>query len=221
MTSAAKIAAGLTGVTGTAGMGVGGLYLSSKEDIFSKVKDDILGTESEFDASWKAQFKKLSSDENVPKDLKKLKSVTGDKEQVAAIKGWCSSAYKTTYKSSFSSEQENLLKVVKKYCIQSLSEKLTDLISGNSGAKVLSTEGETDKADFTNNYKTLKDHKNTNGEKLDSSFISFNHSTAENDATTKWSELRDWCKGALTKSFKGESSDLFKTTKKFCIKSAQ
>ncbi|AEW45033.1 hypothetical protein MHC_00835 [Mycoplasma haemocanis str. Illinois] len=219
MTYVSKIAAGLSGVTGTVGMGIGGLYLSSKEDIFSQVKDDILGTESEFNASWKSQFKKLSSDDNIPDDLKKLKSITDENEKISAIKSWCSSSYKITYKSSFSNAKEDLLKLVKKYCIQSLSEKLTDLISGTSNSKVLSTDGETDKEDFTKNYKTLKDHKDT--EKLDSSFIPFNSSTAENDSTTKWSELRDWCKETLTKSFKGEESALFKTAKKFCIKPTQ
>ncbi|AEG72491.1 hypothetical protein MHF_0192 [Mycoplasma haemofelis Ohio2] len=219
MTPASKIALGFSGLAGGSGMGVGGLYLSSKEDILSKVKDDVLGTETEFNSSWKSQFKKLSTENRkIPKDLEKLKSITEENQQISAIKGWCSSVYTTTYKSIFSSKKEELLDVVRKYCIQSLKEKLTDSITESS--KVLSVTDETDKQEFINNYKKLKDHNSTQDGKLDSTLSAFDATKAESESQTKWSSLRDWCKESLTKSFKGESDDLFKTSKKFCVKQA-
>ncbi|AEG72478.1 hypothetical protein HF1_01580 [Mycoplasma haemofelis str. Langford 1] len=182
MTSAAKIAAGLTGATGTAGLGVGGVYLSSKEDIFSKVKDDVLGTGEEFNPSWKSQFEKLSSENGkIPEDLKKLKSITEENKQISAIKGWCSESYKVTYKSSFSKGKEDLLRVVKKYCIQSIQEKITD-------AKLIDKKSNGKDTDFKSKYQELNSHKDTDGA-LDSTLKALKEGYSQDSSQSKWTEL--------------------------------
>ncbi|AEW45011.1 hypothetical protein MHC_00725 [Mycoplasma haemocanis str. Illinois] len=211
MTNFAKIAIGLSGATGTAGLGVGGLYLSSKEDIFNKVKDDILGTDEEFNPSWKSQFEKLSSENGkIPEDLKELKSITGEKEQIKAIKGWCLKSYKSVYKSYFSEEKIDLLKTVRKYCIQSIQEKITDV-------KLIDKQSSNKESDFKSKYESLNSHKDTD-EILDGTLKSLKEGYSKDNNKSKWTELEAWCKSIYSKPFKGSNDNTFKLIKKYCSK---
>ncbi|AEW45018.1 hypothetical protein MHC_00760 [Mycoplasma haemocanis str. Illinois] len=214
MTSTAKIGALLSSVTGASGATVGGVYYFSKETIGSLIKSDVLGEEVDFNESWKSQHKKLldSKDSISPKlnEIKKKYSDNAKSEGHKALANWCKNAYSQTYKHAFSSENNDLLIEVKKYCIQPIKDKLT-----NDKKPTLS--GNTDKSTFENNYKKLKTHDEKNG-KLDSKLLALKESFKESPTDTEWKALQSWCSETFEKPFKGSNNNDFKLVEIFCKK---
>ncbi|AEW45020.1 hypothetical protein MHC_00770 [Mycoplasma haemocanis str. Illinois] len=220
MTGAVKSILTLGGIGGAGSLAVGGVYFNSRETIGNLVKDKVLGISPEFNDSWKDQHKKLLSyTGELSPELKHIKEkyINSElSESIEALKNWCKTSYKKTYKTSLSKAQESLLQEVTTYCIQSTKEKLQSSLTTGSGNKVLSGTG--DKDEFVKNYKTLKDHDANNNGVLDSTLASWKDG-AETKADSDWSNLQKWCENHYDYPFKGVT-DLFKNLRKYCTKTS-
>nr|WP_014272094.1 hypothetical protein [Mycoplasma haemocanis] len=204
-----KILAGLTGIGGATGAGIGGVYFNSLEKIGNKLKDSVLGTSQEFDESWKSQFTKLGKDNgSLTPSLQKIKEITPDGWK--SLKSWCSDIYNHTYKSIFNSKNEKLLEESQKYCIQSIKEKVTE-------DKLIEKDTSNRESTFKTKYDNLNSHAEKDGI-LDDTLKQLKAGYSQDTNKSKWNQLEEWCKSNYSKPFKGDTDNVFKLIKKYCVK---
>ncbi|AEW45014.1 hypothetical protein MHC_00740 [Mycoplasma haemocanis str. Illinois] len=209
-----KVIAGLGAVGTTSGIGIGGLYLYTKDSIGNQVKGRVLGTESKFNDSWKFKFKQMKEESQVEfPELENIKTQYSDNEEkgAEALKDWCSKSYSHVYKSVFSYKNNSRLKKVEKYCIQSLQEKLTSLLTGNH--KLLGNETNESQSDYSTNFNKIQNYDEANKGKLPAELKGLKSA----EVSTKWVELQNWCKKIRSIPFT-EEGDTFKVGKELCIK---
>ncbi|AEG72482.1 hypothetical protein HF1_01620 [Mycoplasma haemofelis str. Langford 1] len=211
-----KMLAGI-GAAGTAsGAGMGGMYLYTKDSIGNQVKDRVLGTGQEFNDSWKFKFKQMKeeSQDGFP-ELENIKTQHSNNEETgaAALKDWCSKSYSYVYKSVFSSKDDSRLKKVEKYCIQSLGEKFTSLLTGNH--KLLGNGANENQSEYSTNFNKIQNYDEATKGKLPSELKDLKSA----EASTKWTVLQGWCKKIQSIPFT-EEGDIFKVGKELCIKTS-
>ncbi|AEW45015.1 hypothetical protein MHC_00745 [Mycoplasma haemocanis str. Illinois] len=215
MTALLKVSLGVLGALGTGTAGVGGLYYGTNITIDNEIGHEFLGDEDEFNDSWKQKHEQLlaAPEDSLISDLKRIRKVHNTKESgagVKALKGWCNSAKISSYKNIFTRENEQLLNLTKRYCIQQLKDKI-------EANKLPVLTGNTDKETFKTNYKKLKEYKEQQG-KLDSELLKLKNNFKDGQEETQWTAIQNWCSKSLEKAFKGSKDNLFLLTETFCKK---
>ncbi|AEG72483.1 hypothetical protein HF1_01630 [Mycoplasma haemofelis str. Langford 1] len=215
MTASFKAAAGILGALGTGTAGAGGLYYGTNVSIDHEIGHEFLGNEEEFNDSWKQKHEQLltAQEDSLTSDLQGIRRTHNTKPSetgAKALREWCNSMRNSSYKNIFKSENKQLLGLTKKYCIQSLKDKM-------ASDKLPTLTGNTDQETFKTNYKKLKSHQDQQG-KLDSELLELKSSFNEGQAETKWTSIQSWCSRALEKAFKGSKDNLFLLTETFCKK---
>ncbi|CBY93296.1 hypothetical protein HF1_12880 [Mycoplasma haemofelis str. Langford 1] len=221
MTFPAKAATFAAGIGGTTTAGLVGAHLYSKETIGNKLGDAVLGADDSFKDSWKNQHTKLTSETEDLKDFPELSKIKGNTNQDKSweeLKNWCSKSYSFTYKTIFSKEDNTRLNLTKKYCIQTIKERLTALYSGNS-KKVLDVNGDGDSSEFTANYKKLANHDEAKDGELTGVLSGIDKSKADSEASANWTKAKEWCSGIHNQPFKGQVGS-FKLAEKLCVKNS-
>ncbi|CBY92163.1 hypothetical protein HF1_01550 [Mycoplasma haemofelis str. Langford 1] len=211
-----KAGIGLASGAGVTGASVAGVHYNSIETIGNKIKNEVLGTDKDFDDAWSDQFKKLEKEAKIPSSLKAIKDKHqgNDKNGGEAIKGWCRMMYENTYQSKLVGAKEDDLKITKKFCILTLSERLTNSIQ--SGDKILSFDNGTDSSSYQSNYDKIKDHDDKTMGILPKELSDLkNH---QSEASTKWNVIQSFCKKKVSIPF--TKIDDFKIVKKYCTKNS-
>ncbi|CBY92193.1 hypothetical protein HF1_01850 [Mycoplasma haemofelis str. Langford 1] len=213
MNFATKLGIGTTSGLGVTGAGVAGTHYSSIETIGSQIKDSVLGTTDDFNEAWSDQFKKLSKEEGIPDSLKSIKDKHKDNNENGgrAVKEWCQATYENTYKSKLSGPHEKELAIAKKFCILTLSERITNSLTQED--KILSFDGEADGSQYQTNYGKIASH---NDIPLPPELAELKKHSG--DASTKWKVIQSFCKQKVPTPFRNIND--FKIIRKYCTKNS-
>ncbi|AEW45009.1 hypothetical protein MHC_00715 [Mycoplasma haemocanis str. Illinois] len=214
MTAITKVGIGLASCAGVTGTGIVGVHYHSVETIGSKIKNSVLGIDKDFDDAWSDQFKKLEQESEITGSLKTIKDKYkgNNKEGGQAVKRWCQRVYESTYKSKLMGPNEDYLKNAKKFCILTLSERLSNAIQ--SSDKILSFENNTDESSYKSNYDKIKSHDDNTMGALPKELSDLrNH---QDQSSTKWNVIQSFCKKKIPTPF--TNMDDFKIVKKYCTK---
>ncbi|AEW45027.1 hypothetical protein MHC_00805 [Mycoplasma haemocanis str. Illinois] len=216
MNFTAKLGIGIASGLGISGAGVAGTHYSSIETIGNQIKDSVLGTTSDFDEAWSDQFKKLAKESKLPNSLESIKNKYKDnnKDGGQAINRWCQATYKNTYKSKLSRPNGKELEMAKKFCILTLSERLTNSLSTND--KILSFDGTGDESDYQTNYSKINNHNNDTEGHLPQELSNLKKHAGE--AGSKWKEIQNFCKQKVPTPFRNIND--FKIVRKYCTKNS-
>ncbi|AEG73696.1 hypothetical protein MHF_1462 [Mycoplasma haemofelis Ohio2] len=206
-----SIPAAVTGGAGSIYLGYQYLPIGNqKVSIKSKLGDLLLKFDEGFTEKWKVRATLVSSKEDLPDSLKKLRTSSDNKTiSDANIKKWC----QEQIESEFTSETDPLFISIRDYCTFNNKDKL--------GSKAISEELTGNNIQQTGKW-TKANQKLTSAQETDmrtvmkdiKAKLAATAGTAKDDKA-----LRTWCEGIYLAYFKGDKDADFRDAKIYCVES--